>query len=77
MQDAAHELRTPLTVIDGTAAAIEEGIFAPDARYMRTIREQTQLLGRIVDELRTISLAEAGELPLHRQAGRGRRDGRR
>ena len=67
MQDAAHELRTPLTVIEGTAGAIEEGIFAPDMRHMRTIREQTQLLSRIVDELRTISLAEAGELPLQRQ----------
>ena len=65
--DAVHELRTPLTVIDGTAGAIEEGIFAPEPRYLRTIREQTQLLGRIVDDLRTISLAEGGELPLERQ----------
>lgn len=64
IQDAVHELRTPLTVIDGTAGAIEEGIFAPEPRHLRTIREQTQLLGRIVDDLRTISLAEGGELPL-------------
>jgi two-component system sensor histidine kinase BaeS len=67
IQDAIHELRTPLTVIDGTAGAIEEGIFAADPRQMRKIREQTQLLSRIVDDLRTISLAEAGELPLERQ----------
>ncbi len=66
VQDVVHELRTPLTVIDGTAGAVEEGIFAPDARYMRTIREQTQILSRIVDDLRTIGLAEAGELPLER-----------
>ena len=67
IQDAVHELRTPLTVIDGTAGAIEEGIFAPEPRYLRTIREQTQLLGRIVDDLRTINLAEGGQLPLERQ----------
>jgi two-component system sensor histidine kinase BaeS len=62
--DVVHELRTPLTVIEGTAGAVEEGIFSPEARHMRTIREQTQLLSRIVDDLRTIGLAEAGELSL-------------
>jgi len=62
--DVVHELRTPLTVIEGTAGAVEEGIFPPEARHMRTIREQTQLLSRIVDDLRTIGLAEAGELSL-------------
>ena len=67
IQDAVHELRTPLTVIEGTAGAIEEGIFAPEPRYLRTIREQTQLLGRIVDDLRTINLAEGGLLPLERR----------
>ncbi len=66
IQDAVHELRTPLTVIDGTAGAIEEGIFAPEPRLLRTIREQTQMLSRIVDDLRTINLAEGGELPLER-----------
>jgi two-component system sensor histidine kinase BaeS len=67
IQDAVHELRTPLTVIEGTAGAIEEGIFTAEPRQMRKIREQTQLLSRIVDDLRTISLAEAGELPLERK----------
>jgi two-component system sensor histidine kinase BaeS len=67
VQDAVHELRTPLAVIDGTAGAVEDGIFPPDPRHMRTIREQTQLLTRIVDDLRTISLAEARELPLERR----------
>jgi signal transduction histidine kinase len=67
IQDAVHELRTPLTVIDGTAGAMEEGIFAPEPRYLRTIREQTHLLSRIVDDLRTINLAEGGELPLERR----------
>ncbi len=67
VQDAVHELRTPLAVIDGTAGALEEGIFAAEPRHLRTIREQTQLLSHIVDDLRTISLAEAGQLELERE----------
>lgn len=67
MEDAVHELRTPITVIDGTAGALEEGVFAPEPRHFRTIREQSQLLSRIVDDLRTISLAEAGQLTFARE----------
>jgi two-component system sensor histidine kinase BaeS len=67
VQDVVHELRTPLTVIEGTAGAVEEGIFDPEPRHMRTIREQTLLLSRIVDDLRTIGLAEAGQLSLERE----------
>jgi signal transduction histidine kinase len=67
IQDAVHELRTPLTVIDGTAGAIEDGIFAPEPRLLRTIREQAQTLTRIVDDLRTINMAEGGDLPLARE----------
>jgi two-component system sensor histidine kinase BaeS len=67
MQDAVHELRTPLTVIEGTAGAIEEGVFTPEPRQIRKIRDQTRLLGRIVEDLRTIGLAEAGELPMERR----------
>jgi len=67
IQDAVHELRTPLTVIDGTAGALEEGIFAVEPRHLRTIREHTQLLSRIVDDLRTIGLAEAGQLQFERE----------
>ena len=63
-QDAAHELKTPLTVIDATTTAILDGVYHHDDRHLETIRQQSQLLSRIVDDLRTISLAEAGHLPL-------------
>lgn len=63
-QDAAHELKTPLTVIDATTTAILDGVYEHDDRHLRTIRGQSQLLSRIVDDLRTVSLAEAGRLPL-------------
>lgn len=62
--DAAHELKTPLSVIDATTAALIDGVYAPDARHLQTIRDQSHLMGRIVDDLRTVSLAEASTLPL-------------
>jgi two-component system sensor histidine kinase BaeS len=68
LQDAAHELKTPLAVIDATTAAVLDGVYAHDDQHLRTIRDQSRLLARIVDELRTISLADAGELPLHRES---------
>ncbi len=63
--DAAHELKTPLSVIDATTSALIDGVYAPDERHLRTIRDQSHLLGRIVDDLRTVSLAETSALPLH------------
>ncbi len=64
LQDAAHELKTPLAVIDATTTAVLDGVYSHDERHLQTIRDQSRLLARIVDDLRTISLAEAGELPL-------------
>jgi signal transduction histidine kinase len=63
-QDAAHELKTPLAVIDATTAAVIDGVYDHDDRHLATIRDQARLLGRIVDDLRTVSLADAGALPL-------------
>ncbi len=63
-QDAAHELKTPLTVIDATTTAILDGVYEHDDRHLETIRGQSHILSRIVDDLRTVSLAEAGQLPL-------------
>ena len=63
-QDAAHEMKTPLAVIEATAAAVMDGVYEHDDRHLETIREQARLLGRVVDDLRTISLADAGALPL-------------
>jgi signal transduction histidine kinase len=63
-QDAAHEMKTPLAVIEATASAVIDGVYEHDDRHLETIRSQARLLGRVVDDLRTISLAEAGALPL-------------
>jgi two-component system sensor histidine kinase BaeS len=63
--DAAHELKTPLAVIDATTSAVIDGVYEHDDRHLATIRDQARLLARIVDDLRTVSLAESGALPLH------------
>jgi two-component system sensor histidine kinase BaeS len=57
LQDAAHELRTPLAVIEATSSAILDGVYTPERRHLETIRDQSRVLARIVDDLRTISLA--------------------
>ncbi len=66
--DAAHELKTPIAVIDATTSAVIDRVYTHDDRHLETIREQARLLGRIVDDLRTVSLAEAGSLPLRIEA---------
>ncbi len=67
LQDAAHELKTPLAVIDATSSAILDGVYTPERRHIETIRDQSRILARIVDDLRTISLAEGGNLPLNKR----------
>ena len=63
-QDAAHELKTPLAVITATTNAVLDGVYEHDDQHLETIRDQSRLLTRLVDDLRTIGLAEAGSLPL-------------
>jgi len=64
MADIAHELRTPLAVMRGQAEALEDGVFPLTPENVAPIRDQTILLARLVDDLRDLALAEAGQLPL-------------
>jgi signal transduction histidine kinase len=63
-QDIVHELKTPLAVIDATTVAVLDGVYEHEDRHLETIRDQSRLLARIVDDLRTIGRAESGDLPL-------------
>jgi signal transduction histidine kinase len=63
--DIAHELRTPLTVIQGNLEAILDGVYPADAEHLEPVLMKTQLLHRLVEDLRTLALADAGELRLH------------
>jgi signal transduction histidine kinase len=62
--DIAHELRTPLTNLKGQLEAIEDGLLAADAETLASLREETTLLERLVEDLQELALAEAGKLTL-------------
>lgn len=64
--DIAHELRTPLHIIQGNLEGMLDGVYEPTAENIQTTLEETRLLARLVEDLQTLSLAEAGQLPLHR-----------
>ncbi len=62
--DIAHDLRTPLSVIMGYTEALNDGKLEPTPEMFDTLHSETQHLSRLVDDLKTLSLADAGELPL-------------
>ena len=68
LADVAHELRTPITVIRGQAEGIVDGVYSADAEHMRPVLAATRTLEVLVDDLRTLALAEAGSLHLQREA---------
>jgi signal transduction histidine kinase len=67
MADIAHELRTPLSVMRGDLEALLDGVFAPTPEALASLQEETLLLSRLVDDLRALAQAEAGQLRLERQ----------
>ena len=67
MADIAHELRTPLTVIRGDLEALLDGVFQPTPEALASLQEETLLLSRLVDDLRALAQAEAGQLRLERR----------
>jgi len=62
--DVAHELRTPLHIIQGNLEGILDGVYEPTTEHINATLDETRTLARLVDDLRTLSLAEAGQLPL-------------
>ena len=64
--DIAHELRTPLTIIKGQLEGILDGVYPSTPEHIMPVLEEANLLERLIDDLRLLSLAEAGQLPLHR-----------
>jgi two-component system sensor histidine kinase BaeS len=65
--DIAHELRTPLSLILGHAEAVHDGVLPPTRENFEIIREEAGRLEHLVDDLRTLSLADAGELSIEKQ----------
>ncbi len=62
--DIAHELRTPISVILGHAEAVHDGVLPPSSETFEIVREEAERLEHLVEDLRTLSMADAGELKL-------------
>jgi two-component system sensor histidine kinase BaeS len=68
MADVSHELRTPLTVLEGNLRAALDRVVPLDEAEIANLYAQTRHLIRLVNDLRELSLAEAGQLPLEKTA---------
>jgi len=67
LADVSHELRTPLTVMQGTLEGMLDGLYPVDEAHLAPVLEETRVLARLVEDLRTLSLSEAGSLRLYRE----------
>src|SRR5262249_31063098 len=68
LAEIAHELRTPLAVIQGNLEGLLDGVYARDEAHLSAVLEETRVLATLIDDLRTLALAEAGTLALHRES---------
>ncbi len=66
MADVSHELRTPLTVLEGNLRAALDRVVPLDEAEIASLYNQTRHLTRLVNDLRELSLAESGQLPLEK-----------
>jgi signal transduction histidine kinase len=64
--DIAHDLRSPLTVISGYLESLRDGALTPSTERFAIMYNEAQHLRCLVEDLRTLSLADAGSLPLDR-----------
>jgi two-component system OmpR family sensor kinase/two-component system sensor histidine kinase BaeS len=67
MADVAHELRTPLTVMQGKLEGLLDGVYPRDEAQLQQLLEETHVLSRLVEDLRTLALSESGALKLQKE----------
>jgi len=67
LADVTHELRTPLTVLQGNLEGILDGVYLADETNLRSLLEETNVLAHLVEDLRTVALAESGALKLKKE----------
>lgn len=65
LADLGHEIRTPLTIVRGEIEAMIDGVHDPDPDHLEGLLDEVRVMERLVEDLRTLSLAEAGALSLH------------
>lgn len=65
--DVAHDLRTPLTVAAGYVESMRDGVLQPTTQRLTLVYSELERLQTLVNDLRVISMADSGELPLNPQ----------
>ncbi len=68
LADVAHELRTPLTILQGNLEGLRDSVYEATPEHLDLVLDEARKLGHLVDDLRLLTLAEAGQLPLDIQA---------
>jgi signal transduction histidine kinase len=68
LADLAHELKTPLAVVQGTLEGLLDGVYPRDDAQLAALLEETRVLSTLIEDLRTLALAETGALALHRES---------
>lgn len=67
LADVGHELRTPLTIVRGELEAMADGVHELDEDRIRQLLGDPAVMERLLDDLTTLSTAEAGTLRIHRE----------
>jgi len=67
LADISHELRSPITIMQGNLEGMIDGVYTTDVERLKSLYDETQILSRLVDDLRTLALAESGALRLKRE----------
>ncbi len=68
LADISHELRTPLTVLQGNLEGMLDGLYQADATRLESLMEETRVMSRLIDDLRTLADADSGTLNLQRES---------
>ena len=67
MADIAHELRNPLAVLQGRLEGMLDGVYPRDEAQINAVLQETRMLSRLVDDLRTLAHTESGTLALQKE----------
>jgi signal transduction histidine kinase len=68
LADVTHELRTPLSVIQGNLEGVVDGVYPTDRAHLEPVLEETRVMSRLLEDLQTLSTAEARVLRLYRES---------
>jgi signal transduction histidine kinase len=70
LAEVSHELRTPLAVLHAGLEAQLDGVQPRDDTHLQSLLEEAEQLGRLIEDLHTVALSDAGRLELHPQSVR-------